>query len=199
MLAIMRASATERLDMARKHRQKSGVLILEIGVAASIAMIGAMLVLLVLVRPADSNSDPILSGVATAVTDIADTGRLDAFTFQNEVIEDTSPARAFGRPWPPRFIVRFDPHGEGAVFLRNFRENRHAARAGFENWASESPVFSGFHLEGLTSSGEAILSYRGVGETAPSLTLQGELIQRLNSSPYVIYTTPFEPMRAAAL
>ena len=180
----------------RKPVQPASVFILEIGIAASIAMMGAMLVLLTLVTPADRTGSPLIVSAVERLEGLSHPRELIRTSTRAGTIVDTTSELPFGTPWPPRFIVSISSHSDAAGFLRTFRENRGAARARFAEWAATEPTFQGFHLEGLTTSGDAVLSYREAGETSPSDELETRLMERLNASPDVRHTTPFRGARA---
>ena len=181
----------------RKPVTPANVFILEIGIAAAIAMVGAMAVLLTMVPPADRQSAPIIMDAAERFDGLSRPAEIIRASTRAGIISETEATQTSGAPQPPRFIVSLSSHSEAAHFLRTFRENRGAARAQFADWTKANPTFRGFYLEGITTSGEAILTYRLAGDPRPAGELEVALTRQLNASGDVRHITAVAGRRAA--
>ncbi len=179
-----------------KALPSAGVFILEISIAAAIAMAGAMTVMLTLVAPADRAGEPVLAYAVEQFDEFVRPAELFRTNTRAGLINEADLPNAYGTPWPPRFIVSLSSHSEAAHFLRTFRENRGAARAQFAEWAKSNPTFQGFYLEGITTSGEAVLTYRMASDTRPAGELEVALTRQLNASGDVRYITAMAGRRA---
>lgn len=153
------------------------------------ATIGAVLALVVIASPADRPGSSILQNFldeyfpnSQAAASLLDPGSIQPASFK-----ETQTKASF-----PRFIVRFDEGVPAKTAMRSFRENRSLGRKQFDAWVAEDERFNGFRLEGLTPSGEAVISYVVAGAEKADPDLLRRLTRQLTDAPDVIYADPFQ-------
>ena len=76
--------------------------------------------------------------------------------------------------------------------LRTYKENRRQGRQDFAEWSRETGTFRGFVLEGISTSGEAILSYRQTDLTSADPVVLRDLTRRLTDASDVAYADPYQ-------
>ncbi|MAP96414.1 MAG: hypothetical protein CMK07_15825 [Ponticaulis sp.] len=148
------------------------------------AVLGASLALIVLVTPADRAGSPLFDELMRPIEERFNLATLSS----NELLggDPTVNTPSNDRAVYPRFIIRFEDSATAAEALRSFRENRTRGRELFDAWAETEERFKGFRLEGLTPSGEAVISYRG-DESANDSNRIRQLTRQLLDAPFVIY------------
>ncbi len=175
------------------RRTGAGEVILWLGAMTLSAMIGAVLALVVIATPIDRAGRSIFHNFIEPVFAGQNPLTGKSLELEGGSQEDILPQQAsLPDSIKPRFIVRFDQEVQAVNALRAFRENRARGRELFAEWSSREDRFAGFSLEGLTPSGEAVISYDGIGSDKPDATLLRQLTRQLTDAPYVIYADPFQ-------
>lgn len=158
------------------------------------ATIGAVLALIVIATPIDRAGSSIVQNLLDKYAPNAPS-TLEILELNLGVAEANEVVEPVEEPTPPtlpRFIVRFDENVPAKTAMRSFRENRTLGRQQFADWVASDDRFSGFQLEGLTLSGEAIVSYTGLGADKINPELLRHLTRQLMDAPDVIYADPFQ-------
>lgn len=168
-----------------------------IGAFGFSTIMGAMIALLIVVTPVHAAGGPLLSSVLDPIVKIIQSRMEGAETLagadENPEATDADQAvEEASSPWQPRFIVRFEDVAPAMEMLRTYKENRRQGRQDFAEWSRETGTFRGFVLEGISTSGEAILSYRQTDLTSADPVVLRDLTRRLTDASDVAYADPYQ-------
>lgn len=187
--ALSTANQGRTLD---KDKLSPGRALLFLGAFAFSATLGAMIALLIVVTPVHAAGGPILSKFVEPVMGFFRSHIPGGETLAGAEEDTPVDLTETSEPWQPRFVVRFEDAAPAMQMLRAYKEDRRQGRQDFAEWSRETETFRGFVLEGISTSGEAILSYRQTGLTIANQNMLRDLTRRLTDAPDVAYADAYQ-------